>query len=750
MKKYCLAVLPFFLLFLSAISNAQAWSGLLNPVGSGSCTGISSGTACGANWSTAGIPGGVPSASWTQSGSTIAASACSNGSSDCTSTIQAALNSCGGKAAAGKYVLLGPGTFQINGTLTLGVGASGNYCELRGSGANQTILNIGGSSGPPIALGNQSGITASNIVNITGGANGGSTTLTLSSTSGITAGTSYLVVSALNDPSFVNITGDFGSCTWCYLVYGWGGGGGEGRTRGQIVAVTAVSGSTVTVSPALYAIYSETLPGWAASTNYGYYAYITNGGHYYQQTVNGSSSPYYCTTGGSAPAFSPGGGCSPDGTWAWQVMGAGTTAMAQAVPFTPGGLDVGVMNLQTYANNTRTSGNLAAEWVSDCAYCWVKGIENNYADGDHVQVYQSFGVEVRDSYFSGSYRHQPGTYDSNVDVAEGTSASKVENNIFERLHTSLMIEWGASGNVFGYNYSVGDFDSGSYNWVIADFDEHGAHTEYNLLEGNVMAGVNFDSGWGSNSNNTTFRNWMLGTTMICTPLSGRGTVNCTPGYPTPGQGYYEYQESNAFLYGYLSSGMNTIGDVAGSSAQASLCLNGGNPGASCASPMPQIDTVIAACPTGITTHCGANSKGYSAQATGWAWGYGTSNDGGGGPFDSATPYDTRFVHGVYSNLSGKATFATGITTTLPPSFYLTGTPSWWGSVPYPAIGPDVTGGIGPGGHAYAIPAEVCYQSMGGANGTGSPLTFNPATCYGGSTVAPAPPTSLTGTVTTTP
>ncbi|HUB06081.1 MAG TPA: hypothetical protein VMB50_03730 [Myxococcales bacterium] len=69
---------------------------------------------------------------------------------------------------------------------------------------------------------------------------------------------------------------------------------------------------------------------------------------------------------------------------------------------------------------------------------------------------------------------------------------------------------------------------------------------------------------------------------------------------------------------------------------------------------------------------------------------------------------------------------------LPPSFFLpvsTAHPaggtglSWWkvctnypacstfSTPPYPAIGPDVAGGPGPGGHTYAIPAELAYRSL---------------------------------------
>ena len=71
---------------------------------------------------------------------------------------------------------------------------------------------------------------------------------------------------------------------------------------------------------------------------------------------------------------------------------------------------------------------------------------------------------------------------------------------------------------------------------------------------------------------------------------------------------------------------------------------------------------------------------------------------------------------------------------LPASFYLTAKPTWWPTAePWPPIGPDVTGGniANVGGHAYKIPAELCYENLGGlADGTGPLLTnFDAANCY---------------------
>ena len=55
------------------------------------------------------------------------------------------------------------------------------------------------------------------------------------------------------------------------------------------------------------------------------------------------------------------------------------------------------------------------------------------------------------------------------------------------------------------------------------------------------------------------------------------------------------------------------------------------------------------------------------------------------------------------------------TQVLPASFYMSGKPAFFGTVPWPAIGPDVTGGseAGVGGHNAKIPARRCFESVDG-------------------------------------
>jgi hypothetical protein len=684
------------LVIASALSFAQPWSGILP-----------SGTAI--TW-TVGLPSGIPSGSWTQSGSTIlaATSPCNNGSGDCTSTINTALASCG----TNHYVLLGSGTFSVT---TINVPAT---CELRGSGPNSTILSAAGTGSNGVVVlgaGANSAPSTANDTSITGGLSAGSTSITVASAAHISIG-SLLSISELNNQANgVSITGSEGPCTFCDGNYS------GTRADGQTVLVTNVSGTTITISPGLYQTYGSTLPNWAGSTNYGTNAFITSGGHYYQQTAE-PSSPYVCVSGGTTPSFSTSGGSVSDGTCTWADKGAGTTTLPLATPFTPT-VNAGVSKLQVYANNTGAGSNFV---VNQCEYCWVSQVVGNYVDGDHADVFWSFGGEIVDSYFSNAMLHTPGTFDDALRIAEKTSQFLIQNNIIERLHVSVLLEWGASGNVVAYNCMLAGFDTGSPSVVIGGIDHHGAHTMFNLHEGNVMIQDYRDSVWGTSYRNTAFREWVQGSAAVDNPIAtgrntvtGGATVTCSS--IAANKTCYPFQASRAFQESYLATTDNFVGNVVGSTNQSSnIGYSGGvtpyNSGSSATT-----DALL--WPT---------TRVYDTTVYGWSFGFGESADTGTWSLDSTTAGSTAFMHGNYGNISGQIVWAGGVTHTLPASFYLSSKPAWFGSLAYPAIGPDVTGGSGPGGYAGLIPAQNCYLNvMGGSDGApASPLsTFNPASCY---------------------
>jgi hypothetical protein len=571
------------------------------------------------DWSDAGV-GAIPARSTN----------CANLTPSATlAQINAALASC----PSGETVYLGAGTYAIAGTVHVP-----SNVTLRGAGADRTILNATGAGGRDVVrLG--SGSVAFKPYRVMSGATAGSQSIELSNVSEIQIGM-YLVITEINNPSYVSSAGSGGNCNWC--DGGWTEKGS--LARGQIVAVTRISGRTISVSPGLYSAYTNT---------------------------------------------------------------------PIAVPFAMSASHAGVEDIQVYANNTGYDANFG---MSECAYCWIKGVESNYTDGDHVEVYWGFHDEIRDSYFSNAFLHSPGIHDSDIQIAFKTSASLVENNIIERTHIAVMLEWAAAGNVISYNYTSGEFDSGAANLDIGGIDFHGAHPQFNLLEGNVLTEIAEDSVWGTSSHTTAYRNWVVGTNRVCSPMSGRGAVDCSGK-----NGHYGFQAARAIEASYLGTANNYVGNVVGSAQMQSMY--GYN------YPLAQVGSIEY-----------PSRRNYDAVAYGWSFGYGrTSDDGAGTGCGGGVPPCHRrgtstssFLHGNFNNIGGSIAWAPGVTHELPASFYLAGKPAWWGLLPFPATGPDVTGGIGPAGHSYGNPAEACYlHVMGGSDGgAGGPRAFDAGRCYG--------------------
>src|SRR5262249_11874869 len=103
-----------------------------------------------------------------------------------------------------------------------------------------------------------------------------------------------------------------------------------------------------------------------------------------------------------------------------------------------------------------------------------------------------------------------------------------------------------------------------------------------------------------------------------------------------------------------------------------------------------------------------------------------------GNYDVATDSTQWNVSEVPSDLSHFAN-AVPAMQDLPASFYLFAKPAWWASAPWPPIGPDVTDGPGAGGHAYDIPAALCYANnpVDGDYGVSNVRIFNASNCYTG-------------------
>ncbi len=351
---------------------------------------------------------------------------------------------------------------------------------------------------------------------------------------------------------------------------------------------------------------------------------------------------------------------------------------------------------------------------------WVKNIRTDRhlataisnSGVKHIELYQSKHITIRDSYFFGR-----GSVDEYGVGFWDASNNLIENNIFQTIGTPMIHENG-NGNVFGYNFTIDNWwGNPPGTWAQGSIYGHGSHEHYALAEGNLAYGLEFENYFGHGFFVTAFRNRFTG--------FQAGNLN---------------QTVPMFIYG-LNRYFNIVGNVLGTSGYHTTYQTvGGGSAANCLTSIYAI---------GLGDNCN-NGDGSSkplddtlvsntSLTTLMRWGnYDTANSA------------NRFINAEVP--SGISLYANPVpaSQTLPASFYLPAKPVWWSTMPWPPIGPDVTGGniANVGGHAYLTPAANCYLNiMGGpAVGTGGILSFDATACYGNPSPRPAPPTGLTAVV----
>jgi len=554
------------------------------------------------DWSQSGVPGGIPPRNTifidvTQS----PYNARGDDSTDNKAAIQAALTAAGAAATVNnpKVVYIPAGTYRVSGSL-----AVPSNITVRGAGIDVTIIKSTGSGMGTISLGVSGGGMQYNptpyTTAISSGATAGSTSIIVASAAGISNG-SHLVITELNDSSFVNITGAAnypGTGTW---VDGWSDNGA--RARGQIVNVTNVSGTTLTITPALYTDYSHT--PWAT----GYFAI----------------------------------GCQ----------------------------NSGVENLTVYATNTGAMVNFL---MDSAVGCWLYNVKGDFTDGDHVHMDWSYRCEVRHCHFLDGFIHVAGSYDSGVFLRHKTTGCLVIDNIMERQHMSICAEWGAAGNVIAYNYTTGEYDD-RYN---APFNaralmetfcaSHGAHPQFNLFEGNISTDFVADSYWGTSSQVTALRNWFIGHASFQTPYSTRGTLSAPIALNQAQRAADVWEGQTSYsLIGNILGDATTTG--AGTTAK-------------------------------ITS---PTSRSYDSRIYLLSLGYGSTSDGGGIAI-LPNPTATLIYHGNYNFKDAAQIWDPNIPDhTIPSSLFLSGKPTWFGSLTWPAFDP-----ASPNPSVDAIPAGYRY------------------------------------------
>lgn len=164
------------------------------------------------------------------------------------------------------------------------------------------------------------------------------------------------------------------------------------------------------------------------------------------------------------------------------------------------------MKIVRGSNDNFQSNNILFEYSVES---WVKGIESDSCNYAHIAISNSSNIEIRNSFFQNAYSYGNGGKGYGVMIHMTAGECLVENNIFRQLRHAMILQAGANGNVFGYNYSVSPYwtevslPSGS----AGDMVLHGNYVYANLFEGNIGQNIVIDDSHGKNGPyNTFFRN----------------------------------------------------------------------------------------------------------------------------------------------------------------------------------------------------------------------------------------------------
>jgi hypothetical protein len=142
------------------------------------------------------------------------------------------------------------------------------------------------------------------------------------------------------------------------------------------------------------------------------------------------------------------------------------------------------------------------------AYVWVRDVVSEMTVRAHVDTNSVYRCEIRDSRFVDAHDHGGGGHGYGTSLGFHTTGCLVENNVFESLRHSMIIQLGAAGNVFGYNFSTDSHDNNGN--LLPDISLHGHYPAMNLYEGNIVEEIGFADYWGPvGPGNTALRNCVL-------------------------------------------------------------------------------------------------------------------------------------------------------------------------------------------------------------------------------------------------
>lgn len=140
---------------------------------------------------------------------------------------------------------------------------------------------------------------------------------------------------------------------------------------------------------------------------------------------------------------------------------------------------------------------------------WVNAIESDKCTFSHIEISASSNLSISKSYFHHGFEYGGGGRAYGICLQLSTNECLIENNIFEHLRHSILMQAGANANVISYNYSLDPYwnEPNLPSDAAGEIVFHGNYPYLNLAEQNIVQNIDFDDSHGKNGPyNTIFRN----------------------------------------------------------------------------------------------------------------------------------------------------------------------------------------------------------------------------------------------------
>lgn len=169
--------------------------------------------------------------------------------------------------------------------------------------------------------------------------------------------------------------------------------------------------------------------------------------------------------------------------------------------------NVGIECLKIYRTDNTSPQQSCNIHFYKAVNCWVNSIESQNCTYSHIKAEYSSNLSVSKSYFHHAFDYGSGGRGYGVMLHYTSNECLVENNIFMHLRHSMILQSGANGNVFSYNYSFDPYWTSTPNNSAGDMVLHGNYPYSNLFEQNICRNIVIDDSHGtSGPYNTFFRN----------------------------------------------------------------------------------------------------------------------------------------------------------------------------------------------------------------------------------------------------